>query len=404
MNPEYIQRTQQLMDSQLFERYIKSFDSPAPVSIRLNPQKTSGMNVTGGERVPWCKDGWYLNARPNFTQDPLLHAGCYYVQEAASMFIDEIIRQCMSSKTLHLQPTKVLDMCAAPGGKSTLLRSALPSECILYANEPNSRRANILAENIIKWGQENCIVTCNTPQDYTSNRMTFDIILCDVPCSGEGMFRKDIATQDEWSPQQVERCSALQREIVANAWECLNCGGVLIYSTCTFNTKENEENIRWIINEYDAEIIYIHTEKEWGITGSLLNGFQQPVCRFIPGVTQSEGLFVCAMRKNSGTTTAEKKNRNVRTLNILADTNTPFVNKSVPTVELSYQQAIAFLRREAIALVPQAQTGLLTVTFQGIPLGMVKNVGNRANNLYPKEWRIRTTHISNNYEAILKPA
>ena len=320
------------------------------------------------------------------------------------MFIDEIIRQCMSSKTLHLQPTKVLDMCAAPGGKSTLLRSALPSECILYANEPNSRRANILAENIIKWGQENCIVTCNTPQDYTSNRMTFDIILCDVPCSGEGMFRKDIATQDEWSPQQVERCSALQREIVANAWECLNCGGVLIYSTCTFNTKENEENIRWIINEYDAEIIYIHTEKEWGITGSLLNGFQQPVCRFIPGVTQSEGLFVCAMRKNSGTTTAEKKNRNVRTLNILADTNTPFVNKSVPTVELSYQQAIAFLRREAIALVPQAQTGLLTVTFQGIPLGMVKNVGNRANNLYPKEWRIRTTHISNNYEAILKPA
>jgi hypothetical protein len=191
----------------------------------------------------------------------------------------------------------VLDLCAAPGGKSTLLRSALPEDAILYSNEPIHNRANILSENVQKWGYARHIVTNNYPRDYRKSKMKFDLILCDVPCSGEGMFRKDEATIREWSPQNVEKCWQLQREIVSDAWECLNAGGLFIYSTCTFNTKENEENIRWILDTYDAEVVQIDVRPEWNITGSLLPDFHEPVYRFIPGITRGEGLFMCVLRK-----------------------------------------------------------------------------------------------------------
>ena len=396
---EFTTYTRQLMGDDRFNRYLQSFEEEAPVSIRLNPRKSQGMEVTGGQQVPWCRNGYYLPQRPNFTMDPLLHAGCYYVQEASSMFLDEVLRQMHNAYVNHqlsaIRPRTALDLCAAPGGKSTLLRAALPGDCVLYSNEPMRNRANILAENIQKWGWPGCIVTNNYPVDYQKSKMRFDVILCDVPCSGEGMFRKDEATICEWSPQQVEKCWRLQREIVGAAWECLNDDGLFIYSTCTFNTKENEENIRWLLENYEAEVLPIETQAEWHITGSLLEGFDEPVYRFIPGITQGEGLFMCVLRKKGGSNSGKPKPQ----LNILYEYSEA---QDLPHVALSYAQAIAYLRHEALILPTDTPKGLVTVDFEGHPLGMVKNVGTRANNLYPKEWKIKTTHIPTDYEPILK--
>ena len=413
---QFTEYTRQLMGAERFERYLKSFEEPAPVSIRLNPRK--GLEVRGekfevrGEPVDWCRGGYYLKERPYFTMDPLFHAGCYYVQEAASMFLDEVLRQMhnayVNQQPSSIRPLAALDLCAAPGGKSTLLRSALPADCVLYSNDPIRNRASILLENVTKWGYENHIVTNCYPRDYRKAKMKFDLILCDVPCSGEGMFRKDEATIREWSPQQVEKCWRLQREIVADAWACLNEGGFLIYSTCTFNTKENEENIRWILNEYDAEVLKVEIKTEWNITGSLLEGFHEPVYRFIPGISRGEGLFMCALRKIRNEK-GEMRNDAPRSsaINHQSSAIRPLTSDfrlqtSDVKIELSYEDALKFLRGESLVLSGDVPKGLVEVTFMGKVLGQVKNIGTRANNLYPKEWRIKTTHIPTEYEPILK--
>ena len=364
------------------------------------------LEVIDGEPVDWCRGGYYLKERPNFTMDPLFHAGCYYVQEAASMFLDEIIRQLIPHFSILI--SHCLDLCAAPGGKSTLLRSALPADCVLYSNEPIRNRASILLENVTKWGYENHIITNCYPRDYRKAKMKFDLILCDVPCSGEGMFRKDEATIREWSPQQVEKCWQLQREIVADAWACLNEGGFLIYSTCTFNTKENEENIRWILNEYDAEVLKVEIKTEWNITGSLLEGFHEPVYRFIPGISRGEGLFMCALRKIRNEK-GEMRNDAPRSsaINHQSSAIRPLTSDfrlqtSDVKIELTYQEAMKFLRGETLTFSPDTPRGIVEVSFDGHPLGQMKNIGTRANNLYPKEWRIKTTHIPTEYEPILK--
>jgi len=259
------------------------------------------------------------------------------------------------------------------------------------------QRASILSENIQKWGHQGCIVTNNYPADYVQSGLLFDIILCDVPCSGEGMFRKDPLTVGEWSPQQVDRCWRLQRDIVSDAWQCLRPGGLLIYSTCTFNTKENEENVRWMIDTFGAELLSVPTDPSWGITGSLLNGFAGPVYRFIPGITRSEGLFVSVLRKNDGSVA---KVRKPRPLNIIYDSREPR-QQAVDSVEMDYPTAISYLRGEAIHLSAGVPRGIIEVTFMGHPLGQVKNIGNRANNLYPKEWRIKSTHTPKDYVPVL---
>ena len=415
---EFVAYTRQIMGEERFQQYLKSFDEEVPVSIRLNPMKLKGerWEVTGGEQVPWCQDGYYLPQRPNFTMDPLLHAGCYYVQEAASMFLDTVLRQitqkgrfflCNSLCNERFLCNSALDLCAAPGGKSTLLRSVLPEDCVLYSNEPIRQRASILMENVTKWGYANHIVTNCYPKDYRRSKQKFDVILCDVPCSGEGMFRKDASTIGEWSVQNVEKCWRLQREIVADAWSCLNDGGLLIYSTCTFNTKENEENISWIIEELGGEVVPVDVKPEWHITGSLLEGFTKPVYRFIPGITRGEGLFMCILRKgktsggsaeysHGGNKTFPRREQNIPTVGINSE---PAASCAA---ELTYQQAIAYLRGEAVVLPPETPRGIVDVTFMGKALGQVKNIGTRANNLYPKPWRIKTTHIPTDYEAILR--
>ena len=393
--PIFVQQTRQLFGDERFERYLQAFSEPAPVSIRLNPQKVDGRQwqVVGAEPVPWCRGGYYLSQRPNFTQDPLLHAGCYYVQEAASMFLDEVLRQQLPIG--HCQFS--LDMCAAPGGKSTLMRSALPADGVLYSNEPVRQRAAVLAENVSKWGYANHRVTNVYPRDYRASKLRFDVILCDVPCSGEGMFRKDEATIREWSPQQVDKCWRLQREIVDDAWQCLNPGGLLIYSTCTYNIKENEENVRYFLEHYDCQPVAIDVKPEWHICGSLLPGFDVPVYRFIPGISRGEGLFMAVLRKD-GT----PRHFGQPKLPLWA-AQTPTLGSPNPHVELTYTQAISYLRGEALQLPAESPRGLVDVCFMGHVLGPAKNIGLRANNLYPKPWRIKTTHTQTTYSPILIP-
>ncbi len=392
------------MGEKRFNCFMEAFNEDAPVSIRVNPRKVERSNHNSQssilnsqfDKVPWCPEGYYLSGRPQFTFDPFFHAGCYYVQEASSMFITHVI------KSWREECGAVLDLCAAPGGKSTAMRTVLPEGSILVSNEPIANRAQILLENITKWGWPNCIVTNNYPRDFRKAKTKFDIILCDVPCSGEGMFRKDPATIGEWSLQNVEKCWRLQREIVADAWECLNSGGLLIYSTCTFNIKENEENIRWILDTYDAEPIAIPTEPEWNITGSLLEGFDIPVYRFIPGITRGEGLFMCVLKKRGVRNDMPQKTlQKIQGLKVIS-LPTPHTSLLEDTVDLSYSDALKYLRGEALVLPVDAPRGIITVTYRGIPLGPVKNIGSRANNLYPKPWRIKTTHLPTEPVEILK--
>ena len=393
---DFVAETRRIMGDERYNRFVGAFDEEAPTSIRVNPRIAIDHGPWtidhSDSQVPWCSEGYYLADRPQFTFDPLLHAGCYYVQEASSMFVTHILRTVDSSSpnyqlsTIHYQ--LALDLCAAPGGKSTALRSVLPADCVLISNEPMGNRAQILLENVTKWGAPNHIVTNNYPRDFRKAKLKFDFILCDVPCSGEGMFRKDPNAISEWSAQNVEKCWQLQREIVADAWECLNPGGLLIYSTCTYNTKENEENIRWILDTYDAQVLDIPVDSSWNITGSLLDGFHEPVYRFIPGITRGEGLFVCALRK-AGSSEPKPFNAKKLQLKVLEAE----FEKSDVCVDVDFAEALKYLRGEALVLPPDTPRGIVTITYQGQPLGPVKNIGNRANNLYPKAWRIKSTHL-----------
>lgn len=393
---DFTDMARRTMGEERFDSYLKAFETDAPVSIRLNPEKAKELTADG-ERVPWCRNAYYLPQRPNFTYDPLLHAGCYYVQEAGSMFLDTVMQQWVPDA-----PVVMIDFCAAPGGKSLLARTALAAGSVLFSNEPMRNRANILAENVEKWGYADHFVTNNFPRDYRRAKMIADVVLCDVPCSGEGMFRKDEATIREWSMQNVEKCARLQREIVVDAWSCLADGGLFIYSTCTFNTHEDEENIQWMMDELGAEVLPVKVDAAWNITGSLLDGFSQPVYRFIPGISKGEGLFLCVLRKGGAWQqghSLKSLRKSQQNLNIIY---CPKAQPDMAKVEVNYQQAMAYLRHEAITLGADVPRGMVGICFEGHLLGLAKNIGNRANNLYPKEWKIRTTYIPNEYETILR--
>lgn len=464
--------TRELLGSQLYDRLKNGLEAPeAPTSVRLNPFKAGGMDIAGrlcDQPVPWCaQTGRYLMQRPNFTFDPLLHAGVYYVQEAGSMFVDLVVR------TLIKQPATVLDLCAAPGGKSTALRAALPEGSLLFANEPMRTRAQILSENLQKFGHEDIVVTNNYPRDYRKSRLQFDAIFADVPCSGEGMFRKDDGARQEWSTQNVENCWHLQREIIGDIWNCLRPGGLLVYSTCTFNAHEDEENVEWIAREFGAEFVALPTEPEWGITPAVVG--TATAYRFMPGISRSEGLFLAVLRKPADAAPAvqsaadcqAKKQRkakkgaaakrgatatqqppklpiplahpsdySVRTIgdtyaaiptrwldtfdnacatlkvlhagvgigtlkgkDIIPDHSLALSRQldknAYPHVEVDYADAVDYLRKEAVTLPPDTPRGFVVLTYRGIPIGFEKNIGNRANNLYPQEWRIKSTHVPN---------
>ncbi len=266
-----------------------SKEADSVTSVRLNPFKKSQWTVDVAP-VPWCEEGGYLTSRPAFTFDPFLHAGLYYVQEASSMFLSHVLR------TFVKQPVRMLDLCAAPGGKSTVALSALPEGSLLVSNEIDSKRAQILSENIQKWGCPNVCVTHNAPADFRSLKEFFDVIVTDVPCSGEGMFRKDPRAVEEWSLRNVSLCEERQRSILEDIWGCLRPGGLLVYSTCTFNQREDEGNVHWLVERFGAEPLEVPVKEDWHIVG---NGteYGEPVYHFFPHKTKGEGFFLAVLRK-----------------------------------------------------------------------------------------------------------
>lgn len=414
---DFTEYTRRLMGDALYATLEKGLREEPPVSIRLNPFKGAAARLSvknSAGNVAWCRDGVYLKARPDFTFDPLLHAGLYYVQEAASMFVDHVLREVVKT------PVRMLDLCAAPGGKTGCAFAALPHGSMLFSNEPVRRRASILNENVLKFGVPDIVVTNNYACDYSRSRLQFDVVLADVPCSGEGMFRKDAGAIDDWSMKKVEECARLQREITSDIWPCLKPGGLLLYSTCTFNAHEDEENAAWIARELGADFVEIPTEKAWNITGSLIDS--NPVYRFIPGKTRGEGFFLAVLRKHGETENAseEKRLKMVRTIDEkalkglhvlshgpLPDTikgkkNVPDHSKALsvaadcsayPRISIDYPQAIAYLRTEAITLPEGSPRGIVLITYHGYPLGFAKNLGSRANNLYPQAWKIKSSHL-----------
>lgn len=406
------------------------------VSVRLN-DKTTLPQFADAELVPWCDTGRYLAERPNFTRDPLFHAGAYYVQEASSMFLWQVLEKFVDKNA------KILDMCAAPGGKSTLMAHYL-DEGVLVANEFVRTRAYVLAENVQKWGSPHVVVTNNAPCDFADFNAVFEAVLVDAPCSGEGMFRKDTTAVTEWSAANVHNCVLRQRDILTSAWQSLKTDGILIYSTCTYNRLENEENVQWLCRHFGAEIVRIPLDKEWQITETD-EGYH-----FYPHKTRGEGLFLSVVRKTAvanGAKCRNKNNANAVTSSVFADylknadeyalfmfqnRNFAFLKQHVDllqnclnrlnvlhfgvplaeqkgkdfvpqtglalskafnrdafvTVEIDLDTALRFLRCEAVAL-PEAPKGFVALTYRNVPIGWVKNVGNRCNNLYPAPWRIR---------------
>jgi len=392
---------------------LQGLDGEPSVSIRVNPSRLPADAEPEGAdgRVPWCPEGFYLKGRPQFTADPLLHAGAYYVQEASSMFLAHVLRTIFHSSlfTFHCQAT--LDLCAAPGGKSTLLRALLPDDTLLVSNEPLRARCQVLAENMTKWGHQNVVVTQAYARDIAKalkRKLFFDLILADVPCSGEGMMRKEAAAVEQWSPAFVAGCADLQRSIISDIWPALRPGGILIYSTCTFNPEEDEENVEWIAHKLGADIIPIPVDAGWGIKGDLRlekrdqesetvaeEAGQLHCYHFLPGQVRGEGFFCAVLQKHEEAGEAFKKGDFAGALSKLATLPTDLLDSpDAPRVELSLEDAVRYLQREALVLPPDAPRGIVQVCFQGQRLGLAKNLGTRANNLYPKEWRIRSSYTT----------
>lgn len=287
----------------LFTKFVDSFLESSPVSFRINRYKYRD-SLALQHRVEWCQSGYYLEHRPSFSSDPLFFAGAYYVQEASSMFIEQAVNRVVEDAFI---PKRVLDLCASPGGKATHLLSLLDRSSLLVANEVVRSRASVLSDNIRKWGCPNVIVSNNDPADFKSLVGYFDLVMADLPCSGEGMFRKNPAAIEQWSRESVNLCAARQRRITGDIWSSLRPGGYMIYSTCTFNSIENDANIRWIVEELGAEVIEVISSEqacEWGVIRTQAGGYQ-----FIPGVAKGEGFYCALLRKSQNNSDSDFVNQ-----------------------------------------------------------------------------------------------
>jgi len=428
-----------------WENFVAAHQQNSPVSIRVNPQKRFPTNYQ--HKIPWTASGYYLDERPTFTLDPVLHAGGYYVQEPSSMFIEQAVLQA----TNHGAALNVLDLCSAPGGKSTHLLSLISKESLLVSNEVIRSRVSILEENIIKWGYPNSVVTNNDPKDFQRLGAFFDVIVVDAPCSGEGLFRKDPHALNEWSPYNVLLCSNRQRRILKDIWPALKRDGILIYSTCTYNEQENEEVLQWLHESEDVESIRLTLDPRWGVTEIIQNdGYGY---RLFPHRVKGEGFFLSVVRKLSEGDARPKprkifvwpekkivhqlhdwvahpqektfilrKDQLVQALpaNKITDiellANNLYLissgiaiaavkhDKLIPdhalalsvelnvknfrTIDLNLQDALRFLRRDAIEG-GGAKRGFALVRFNDLPVGWVNVLDSRVNNLYPAQWRIR---------------
>lgn len=436
-----------------WERLAGAITSSEPsVAVRINAAR--GVAVPdGARRVPWCDQGFYTEGRPSFTFDSDWHAGRYYVQDASSMFISHVIRHFVHD------PVRYLDLCAAPGGKTTAAIQALPPQSLVVANEIVPPRARVLADNVIRWGAPRCVVTSNAPAQIGKFTHFFDVIAADVPCSGEGMMRKDAEAVSQWSPDLVSQCAQRQREILKDVWQALRPGGLFIYSTCTYNRQENEEIADHVLQELGATSLEVPVEASWNIhpaIGSDAHGY-----RFMPHRVDGEGLFIAVFRKDGDAPRQDFriKEKNIKkvdemgkkwlsapeafildqqgdlsiavpqdirrevaamrdSLNVLhagVELATVMGRKLVPhhalamslaraedafpTCEVDYPTALRYLRGESITI--DAPRGYVLIACDGAVLGFANNLGNRANNLYPKPLRILSTHTPDAHPTVI---
>ena len=376
-----------------------AFSQSPSVSIRYNPYK---LPAPEGNNVPWNKYGVILRERPRFVMDPLFHAGCYYVQDSSAMIVGHMVREHLDRFEGLGRPVRVLDLCAAPGGKTTDLAASLRERFgdgfLLVANEVMRARASVLSDNVAVWGDPNVTVTNCDPKSFSRLEGFFDIIVADVPCSGEGMFRKDPKAVEDWSEEAVALCASRQKRILADAWPSLREGGILIYSTCTFEEAENDSNVEWTAKELGAEPTAYDYSKLPGVIPTRNGGLLMP--GFVPG----EGQYVSVLEKTaeSGSTRLGPEVLHTLRSGLVKGTTkgkdlVPSADWAVsifpptdiyPTVELDRETALKFLHRDGIFIEGQPE-GFLLVCFEGHPLGFVKNIGRRWNNLHPQNRRIR---------------
>lgn len=432
------------------EAFVDAHQTESPTSIRINLLKQTTLNFEINAAVKWSSSGFYLKQRPNFTYDPLFQAGCYYVQEAGSMFIEQAIRQTIDLE----QKILALDLCGAPGGKSTLIASLINSESVLVANEVIKPRAEILSQNLTKWGVCNVVVTNNDPKDFDDIGEVFDLMMIDAPCSGSGLFRKQQDAIEEWSLENVNLCSQRQKRILADALPSLNEDGVLIYSTCSYSKSENEDVLDWLMEQGCFESIQLSVEESWGIIESRSDQALAYGYRFYPDKTQSEGFFCAVLRKIAKTKqnkTAFFKNKKhhlepiskkesviienwiekqdnhvvmkfkddvllmnsgvkdvvnyfqgqlyfkkvgTRIGTILKEELIPhhdlalsvFRNQNITSTELTQEQFLLFYKKQNMTI--DGSKGWNLLTYHGFGLGWVKNLGNRLNNYLPNEFKI----------------
>ena len=447
--PEELLQSLQEVEGFDEKAFISVHEKRSPVvSIRINPQKISVSPFPGSDKIPWSSTGYYLPHRPSFTLDPLLHAGAYYVQEASSMFLEQCIRQTVDTDS----KLKVLDLCAAPGGKSTLVQSVISEESLLVSNEVIKTRVGALLENISKWGNANVIVTNNDPRDFSRLKYYFDVMVVDAPCSGSGLFRRDPDAISEWSTAAVDICSMRQQRILADAYDCLKQRGVLIYSTCSYSPEEDENICDWLMSNYELDSLKINTDATWNIVETISEKKHAYGYRFFPDKLNGEGFYIACFRKNDGGLSTELRTKKTKTAKLNASERSiiqPWIrgnsmvdfyhngdevyafpesteedlltihsnlyikkagipvgklvrNELLPAHELALSGivddklfSISLKNEEALqylrkeeVTLTDARRGWALVKYEGQLLGWIKMLGNRINNYYPKEWRI----------------
>jgi len=430
------------------QSFCEAHQLSSPTSIRLNPFKPANFKFTLNQEVSWNNKGFYLKERPSFTHDILFQAGCYYVQEAGSMFIEHALKSCVDFNESVL----ALDVCASPGGKSTLLNALINRESVIVANEVVKQRAEVLAQNLAKWGTSNVIVTNNDPSAFSEMHQVFDVMLVDAPCSGSGLFRKQHDALDEWSLDNVNLCSQRQKRILSDVIGSLKQGGILVYSTCSYSQQENEDIADWLVTEFGLESISLPIEASWGIVETTSPHKHAVGYRFYPDKTLSEGFFCSvfkkpgiedsfhSVRKSKHETFSALKPKEKEVFNHFINdlqqhsilkfkddyllTNSmalDFINKhthlylkkvgtnigslikqdvlphqdlawsihrsdSVQHIDCTEDQALHFLKKELQQI--EGEKGWNLMSYQGYGLGWIKHLGNRINNYLPNEFRI----------------
>jgi 16S rRNA C967 or C1407 C5-methylase (RsmB/RsmF family)/NOL1/NOP2/fmu family ribosome biogenesis protein len=430
-------------------------------SLRINPGKWTAPDIDKltedfrlhqskdiqASPVPWCTNGYYLSERPSFTFDPFLHAGAYYVQEASSMFIGYALEKVTAGQS----SLKALDLCAAPGGKTTLLAS-INNISLLVSNELIRTRVPVLYENAVKWGMPHVFVSQQDPRDFQRLPGFFDVLLVDAPCSGSGLFRRDPDAISEWSLQNVALCSQRQQRILADALPALKEDGLLIYSTCSYSREEDEAILDWLISDCAMESVKVDVPAEWGIVETMSDAHNGYGYRFYPDKVKGEGFFMACLRKRKPAdfspiknikpdfaTVADQKilsewvsapdrfafilkqdahlavpleviddyailsgnlslrKSGTRIGNLIRGKLNPdhelamsiIRHPEIPVVPVDYASAIRYLRKENF-IPGTASHGWLLIVYESLPLGFVKCMPNRANNYYPSDWRIRS--------------